>query len=259
MSSLRFFLLLTLLLGSSYASESPWSGSLSSTLSTDLKRDTNPEKSIDSAFEFTLSYKEPTAGSFLLYTSYNKNLNQNREGDFGLSFLQYAPHSYSINDQLSFTANLRYYLPLDERKRDDHTYRGTFRFAPGLSWSPTKKLSLALSFSFGQNLHRLKQRADGSWNIRHYLSEGLSLNYQALERLGFSLYISNLHRFRYDGERIEDTFLLISSINFDFYERFTASLGYSNQALTFRTGTEEVGDLISSQTGSIYLTLGASF
>ncbi len=147
-------------------------------------------------------------------------------------YLKYREYQGKLGEaSLSLNGTLIGILPTDQLSRRDYTFYGGLgvRQDVVLHFDDLKvPISVVLAGSIVRNFHEYNMGYDGRFNVQYALKGALTLGFQFLENLGFSVSTAYSDRFNYNLAE-SHSFSTDGSLDYGFNKKVSVSAGVSNQ------------------------------
>lgn len=220
----------------------PLSASLAMTGYSDFKETSDNSKNTYSVFEATFGYRLDQKNSFSLYIPLQKDLSQEFEEKFALD----AKASHTLKNiyrygLLDFHHTTSLVYPTTEAsKMHDEMYAG-LELSPRLDFDFNKYVR-SLSFTYipryRRRFHKYTSNRSGEYMVNESLLQFFVMSLGLSDRIGFQSTLVYVQSSRYDGARLDDSYLTVQELQYQY-----------NKTVGFNLGVQTGGSIINPERG----------
>ncbi len=233
------------------------------TYGSSLKEQSRADYTADLSATLIPSYKLSSRTTLIGRITGNKALENERKQELSTAYLGLTQKitKFGSNDFISTSATLRGYLPVNKDLKEGTTYRSQLYFRPYMTFDFTKigfnYVKLTLRPSYTKYFHKYKTFNDAV-NTDRNLSALANISILATDKITLSTLGGLSESWNYRGSRSE-TYVLDTSIGYDFGKSSNIAVGYSVQQKTLTPTGENNIQLFDNEGGETYVTLSHQF
>lgn len=241
--------------------QSNWSGSLSTTTISGIRRWSSYNSTLNTSVGLTLRYRAPYFNT-KLYISGDKNFTGERKENFSTGYLELSRQVKALSTKkLTTLLRWRIYAPLNSDLRFQTSYRGglagEFLF---LLQMPNPKHQMILISRVTKNFHEYKISRSNNKNTSFSNINSLIWSYTPYKRWEASLYGSITNSWNYDRDLKDNVYSIGQSLTYQSPQHLDFTLGHEIGGYTYGYyGNNMDLSLVDTDNSLIYGTITYNF
>ena len=216
-----------------------------------LKDTAREDFSTDTALNLLPSYRISESSSVKAGISIRRGLERTTLPPIFLGLRQKIARSEKYGP-LDFSVESRIYLPVDEERRKQTSFRGRLYIRPMLKWKLSHNFKYTFRPSYSENFHQF-ETFNGVVNNQRTLSITSALEIQIVEKMALNTLFGINERWNYQGS-LRETYLLDLSLGLTLSNKSSLALGYGIETNTQTSTGKNNIKLYDNEQGSAYFT-----